>query len=428
MPLGWSYSLDDCGNADPKKKLFADINWLGRNDDPGLLLYSRYVQALLIDDSTCGFASPDSVRPTQGQRCFRGMKMPRELRAKYPKGRTFLWTSFVSLSKREDVAKAFTKVKQAEKGKGLAQFLFTVDLPAYDKYTFKCWDLAPVSALEDEAEVLVPPMTQFEVADDPREDGDGVVRVPVRAVGQTMSDGLVLVTTVIVLPEGFAPGSDGHAVARAAFDAGLPCFHVHEAGDPAGKMGQVYNCAQALALFTDPADAAAWMAGAGDSKTLFVIVVSGAASERLLVPYFAGDTCRPCRLLVLCRDKARWEAAYAGFGRVSVTAALGDAAEFVRHEKWSDLDDEWRTMREEKPPAFDAVEYYRKGVGATGVLYGDPLGIIRPSGENQNSYDVAETWDGVPYTAERTQVTVTTLKEWQDLIDQRRIPMRPFDT
>ncbi len=107
--------------------------------------------------------------------------MDAKLAARYTKGLTFYWQTFVSTSQVKSESHKFAKDNC---GAGQTPFLFNIELPPFREYgpPFWLYNLSAVSAFPEEAEVLLMPFTQFVVTADPSMT-DGVMYIHLKAVG-----------------------------------------------------------------------------------------------------------------------------------------------------------------------------------------------------------------------------------------------------
>jgi len=397
----YDYTLEDSGDTNEAGEsmcLYRMMNTAIRNDDPALDHWAPFVGVLIYGGDREDFAhyrnclAPESVRPRCKQTTYRGFAMDPALKSRYEKGRVFFWQAFVSTSKDKDTSMEFA---QKAAGEGSVPFLFEITVPAYKELDFWAFELQEVSEFPEE-EVLLLPYTRFKSTEDPSMDDEGVMHVYIEATDVPFVNVMNKVV-IMVDPSGFRDGSNMD-MAKKAFWAATPKFRDSFNGKLQKRSwgqyteyGVLAGALDAMALFTDSKAAIKYINGELRKKpaTMFLIVVSGSASDAFIGEYSSSDTCNPCQILIFCGDVPKWKKHWEHLSNVRVTDNVDVAVDFCEPRKYDIQKDQFIPLRKYSLTYKRGCEekmtiYYTWREIENGILY---------AGAGSYSYYVGKDWN-----------------------------------
>jgi len=357
----YDYTLEDSGDVSSNgemKCLYREMNRAIRNDEPSLNDWAAYVGMLMYGGDRQDFGhyrnvlAPERVRPRKPQVTYRGFAMDPALKSRYRKGRTFFWQAFVSTSKNRDTSMEFAMSSASGSN---VPYLFEVTVPAYKELDFWAFELEDVSEFP-EAEVLLLPYTRFKSTKDPTTDGDGVLHVYLEALDVPFVN-VMNKLVVMVDPSGWTRDKNpsNAVLAKKAFLAACPKFRESRDGTLQKRSwgeyteyGVLAGSLDGMGIFTSTTAAVKWMRGELKKKpaTLFLIVVSGSASQALLDEYSSTDTVNPAQILVYCQNVPRWTEHWKHSEHVQVTGDANVAVDFCEPSKYDIKKDKFVPLRQ----------------------------------------------------------------------------------
>jgi len=335
-----SGDVDDEGES---KVLYRELNRALSVDDESLWNWADYFACLFHAGSFGAALPPPEMCPSTPQTTYRGFAMDPELAKGYTKGQVFFWQTFVSTCKDLEQSTSFAQ-KICEEGQ--VPFVFHLDLPAYGEYKFCAYELSDISEYED-ADVLLPPYTQFRVSKD-AQSRDDAIHVFLRVISQPFIRELQRIT-VLVDPAGFESGTNKD-FAQIAFATGMPKFRRYESPEviedsrfPSGQFydfGVVPRALDGLALFTDAKGALEWIkAQMRLGSVHFRFLVAGRVSSTFLDGFFKAHRSTPCEALVYCSNMEKWKEYWKDSPKVQVTYEEADVKQYLTHVGYDEFAD-----------------------------------------------------------------------------------------